>query len=305
MEKTKKIFCFGYGYSCDYLGHELLLSQDWNVSGTTRDHEKCESLKERGIQAHIFDYEHPLSDPQSIFEGITHLVISTPPGDEGDPAFLMHAQDILKIPTLEWVGYLSTTGVYGNRDGQRVDEGSEIQPSSQRGSRRAMAEEQWLSLLETKGLPVHIFRLAGIYGPGRSALDSVRAGIARRIEKPGQAFNRVHVEDIAQVLRASMAQPNPGRIYNICDDEPASSDSVIAYACELLKRSPPPLVPYEEANLAPITASFYEDNKRVDNERIKQELGVSLKYKNYRDGLRACMDAEDYAVSLFKGMGKT
>ena len=304
MTGHKKLFCFGYGYSCDYLGHELIQAGGWSVAGTTRDPQKKEVLQARGIDAHIFDYECPLSDPLYFLKDTTHLVISTPPGDDGDPAFLMHAQDILDIPTIEWVGYLSTTGVYGDRGGEWVDEGSEIRPSSKRGSRRAKAEEQWFSLFNMHGLPVHIFRLAGIYGPGRSALDSIRAGLARRIEKPGHAFSRIHVEDIAQVLIASMQSPNPGAAYNVCDDMPAPSHEVIAHACGLLKRPLPPLVPFDKADLAPITASFYSDNKRVHNDRIKQELGVDLKYKNFKEGLQGCLDAEEYAMSLFKGMGE-
>lgn len=303
MSNSKKLFCFGYGYTCDYLGHMLQEQGDWSVCGTTRDYEKKNSLIVRGIDAHIFDYAHPLADPYSILHGTTHLVISTPPGDEGDPAFDMHARDILNIPSLEWVGYLSTTGVYGNRDGDWVDETSEPLADSQRGSRRLKAEEQWLSLAASDDLPVHIFRLAGIYGPGRSALDSIRAGVARRINKPGHAFSRIHVEDIVQVLRASIERPNPKSIYNVCDDQPSPSHEVISYACELLKRPPPPLIPFEEADLAPITRSFYADNKRVRNDKIKQELGVNLKYKTYQEGLQACMDAEDHAVNtLFSGM---
>ena len=307
MSAHKKLFCFGYGYTCDYLGHELVQGgEPWELFGTTRDPDKRQALRARGVQVFNFDVEHPLPDPLYVLEGVTHLVISTPPDDDGDPAFLQHAEDIRRIPSLQWVGYLSTTGVYGDRNGGYVDETSELQPSSRRGSRRIKAEEQWLSLQKTDGLPVHIFRLAGIYGPGRSALDSVRAGVARRINKPGHAFGRVHVEDIVQVLMASMARPNPGAIYNVCDDEPAPSHEVIAYACELLGRKPPPLVDFEEANLAPITRSFYMDNRRVRNDKIKAELGVRLKYPDFRAGLRGCLAAEDYALttlSKFAGQG--
>lgn len=302
---NKKLFCFGYGYTCDYLGHALAGSGEWALSGTTRSKEKQEALKERGIEASLFDYRHPLVDPISFFKDTTHLLVSTPPDDEGDPSFRAHAQDILKIPSLEWVGYLSTTGVYGNRDGGWVNETSETRPTAKRGARRIKAEEQWMSLHKSQNLPIHIFRLAGIYGPGRSALDSVRAGVARRINKPGQAFSRVHVEDIIQVLIASIHSPNPGSIYNVCDDYPAPSHEVIAHACKLLGRPAPPLIPYKEADLAPIARSFYADNKRVQNEKIKNELGVSLKYKNFQDGLEACMAAENYAVSFFEGMAKS
>lgn len=298
----KKLFCFGYGYSCDYLGHELI-ARGWSVGGTTRDREKRTALRKRGISAHIFDHEHPLADPLLILNGVTHLVISTPPDDEGDPAFVIHEQDILQIPTLEWVAYLSTTGVYGDRGGEWVDENSELNPSARRGSRRVRAEEQWLSLHRDHGLPVHIFRLAGIYGPGRSALDSVRAGVARRINKPGHAFGRIHVEDIVGTLLASIEKPNPGAIYNVVDDVPAPSHEVIAYACELLGRPAPPLVDFEDANLAPITRSFYMDNRRVRNEKIKNELGLQLKYPDFKSGLRGCLEAEEHAMAnIFRGM---
>ena len=292
MVQGKKLFCFGYGYTCDYLAHELLNQGGWTVGGTTRDPEKRSFLRSKGIQAHLFDYERPLGDPYFILDGTTHLLISTPPDDMGDPTFAMHAADILRIPTLQWVGYLSTIGVYGDRDGGIVDERSEIRPNSKRGSRRVRAEQEWLSLFQGYNLPVHIFRLAGIYGPGRSALDSVRAGVARRINKPGQVFNRIHVEDIVQVLLASMAYPHAGQAYNLADDDPVPSHEVIKYACEVLGLTPPPLIPYNEADMAPITRSFYADNKRVANNLIKGELGVQLKYPDFRAGIDACLAAE-------------
>lgn len=292
VQAQKKLFCFGYGYTCDYLAHELAVRGGWTVGGTTRDPDKRKFLRDKGVKAHLFDYEHPLGDPYFILEGVTHLLISTPPDDRGDPSFAMHAADIVRIPTLEWVGYLSTIGVYGDRDGGTVDETSEIRPSSKRGSRRVRAEQEWMSLFEGYGLPLHVFRLAGIYGPGRSALDSVRAGVARRINKPGQVFNRIHVEDIVQVLLASMANPDPGRVYNLADDDPVPSHEVIKFACELLGLTPPPLIPYNEADMAPITRSFYADNKRVANKRIKEELGVALKYPDFRKGIEACLEAE-------------
>lgn len=306
---SKNLFCFGYGYTCDYVGHALTQNNNtgetWTLGGTTRSEEKCIQLNEREIKAHLFDYEQTLMAPEKTLEGVTHLLISTPPGEEGDPAFLMHHEDILNIKTLEWVGYLSTTAVYGDRDGNWVDESSEIAPTTIRGSRRVKAEEQWLSLLKSHNLPIHIFRLAGIYGPGRSALDSVRAGMARRINKPGHIFNRTHVEDIAAILCASMQKPNPGAIYNVCDDEAAPSHETISYACELLNRPLPEMVDFELANLAPITRSFYSDNRRVHNDRIKDELGVTLKYKNYRDGLKGCLAAEQYALSQIKDEEKS
>ena len=202
----KKLFCFGYGYTCDYLGHELThgdVSQrydvSWDLAGTTRDNEKKHTLEERGIAAYIFDSDVPVPDPLYLLRDVTHILISTLPSDEGDMSYLRHARDLINLPKLEWVGYLSTTGAYGNRDGGWVDETAEPRPTTKRGSRRFTSEEQWRSMYEHYKFPVHIFRLAGIYGPGRSALDSVRAGIARRIDKPGHAFNRVHVDDIVPI----------------------------------------------------------------------------------------------------------
>lgn len=290
-ESKKQLFCFGYGFCCDYLAR-LVVPQGWGVAGTTRDVEKKEQLAAQNIKSHIFDQNIPLNDPHFFLKDVTHILISSPPDDTGDAAFLHHAEDILKMPNLEWIGYLSSTSVYGDRGGELVDEASEVRPTSKRGTRRALAEAQWLSLAGELGAPIHIFRLAGIYGPGRSALESVRAGVARRIVKPGHAFSRIHVEDIAQTLLASINKPNPGSVYNVSDDMAAPSHEVISYACELLGIEPPPLLPFDEADMAPIALSFYNDNKRVDNHKIKSELGVKLRYPNYKLGLQACLEEE-------------
>lgn len=295
--RRQRLFCFGYGYTADYLGHELQSRKaGWTIGGTTRDDERRRELLSRRIRARVFDQQHPIPDPNTLFNRFSHILLSIPPNDEGDPVFNLHAHEIANLKKLKWVGYLSTTAVYGDRGGAEVTEQSEVIPSSQRGSRRALAEQQWLSLYHKYGIPVHIFRLAGIYGPGRSALDSIRAGVARRIEKPGHMFNRIHVEDIVQVLLASFNNPNPGSIYNLADDVPAPSHAVIGTACELLGLTPPPVIPYDEADLAPITQSFYKDNKFVRNDKIKQELGVQLRYPNYKLGLEGCLRAEEYAL---------
>lgn len=285
------LFCFGYGYSCSWLGQKLLSTDNWSVAGTTRDREKKTLMRESGIRSYLFDNEHAIPDPLYMMRDVTHIIISTPPSDEGDPSFLAHARDIVKLPNLKWVGYLSTTGVYGDRNGEWVDENSGTRPTTRRGSRRLKAEEQWLSLLDND-VPVHVFRLAGIYGPGRSALDSIRSGVARRIHKPGHAFSRIHVEDIVQILMTSMLNPVAGEIYNMCDDEPAPSHEVIDYACQLLGMDSPPLIDFDSVDMAPITRSFYADNKRVKNEKIKNTLDVLLKYPNYREGLRGCLQYE-------------
>lgn len=291
--KAKKLFCFGYGYVAQALA-QTLKEQDpsWQIAGTTRDLEKLRAIKAQGVQAYLFDDDHPLDDPFVALDSVTHVLISTPPDDNGDPAFTLHADDLSRIDTIQWIGLLSSTSVYGDRDGGWVDEQSEQRPTNKRGSRRALAEAQWLSLHANDRMPVHIFRLAGIYGPGRSALDAVRAGNSRRIDKPGHAFNRAHVDDIVQVLMASMNKPNPGQAYNVSDDVPSPSHELIAEACKLLKLPVPPLIPFDEVDQAPMARSFYLDNKRVKNELIKSELGVKLKHPDYTSGLKACLDAE-------------
>ncbi len=294
----KHLFCFGYGYSCDYLGHELMQAGGWRISGTTRDSDRRKELRARGVNAYLFDCDMPLADPVNALKDVTHVLISTPPSNDGDPTFNLHAQDILNLPKLEWVGYLSTTGAYGDRGGGWVDENSELRPTTKRGSRRMKVEKQWLSLYKSHGLPVHIFRSAGIYGPGRSALDSVRSVIARRIDKKGHYFNRIHVEDLTQSLIASMLNVNAGEAYNICDDLPVPSHEVIDYACKLLDLESPPLIPFDKVDLAPIHQSFYADNKRVRNDKMKKELGITLKYESYKQGLQACLDAENYNNSV-------
>ena len=304
MSAGKKLFCFGYGYCCDYLGHALMEAGGWRVAGTTRDEDRRLALRARGVESFAFDSLRPLADPLHTLADVTHILVSVPPDDSGDPVFALHGQDFLRLPKLEWFGYLSTTGVYGDRGGGEVTENSELRPSSKRGSRRVLAEEQWMSLFHARGFPAHIFRLAGIYGPGRSALDSVRAGVARRINKPGHAFGRIHVEDVAQVLRASIDNPMPGDVFNVCDDQPVPSHEVIEYACFLLGRAPPPMVDFEEANLAPITRSFYMDNRRTKNTKIKEKLGIALKYPNFKAGLDGCLAAEQHALELFGSRGE-
>jgi nucleoside-diphosphate-sugar epimerase len=280
-----RLFCFGLGYSPMVLA-ERLLPRGWRVAGTTRSPEKAEALAARGIEAFLFDTGRPLADPAAALAGTTHLLSAVPPGPAGDPVTLAHGADLARLEGLRWAGYLSTTGVYGDHGGDWVDEDTPRNPGTRRGLARLAAENAWLALWR-QGLPVHLFRLPGIYGPGRSAIDSLRAGKARRIDKAGQMFSRIHVEDIAGVLEASMAHPNPGAAYNVCDDEPAPGHEVIAHAARLLGMEPPPLVPFEQADLSPMAASFYADNKRVRNDRIKRELGVRLAFPTYREGLAA------------------
>ncbi len=285
-----RLFCFGLGYSATALARGLL-REGWRVAGTCRSEAKRVALAGEGFEAFLFDRGRPVG--AEALAGTTHLLSSVPPDRLGDPVLDTHAGDIAKVGSIVWAGYLSTTGVYGDRGGDWVDEASALRPTGERGRRRVAAETGWLDLKARHGLPMHVFRLAGIYGPGRSAIDAVLAGKARRVVKPGQMFSRIHVEDIAAVLRASMARPNPGAVYNLCDDDPAPPQDVIEFAARLIGVEPPPLVPFEEAELSDMARSFYDDNKRVRNDRIKRELGIQLHYPSYRQGLSALADDGD------------
>ncbi len=287
----KSLFCFGMGYSATALA-EKIVSLNWSIAGTCRNQDKHEELLKRGIQAYIFDGS-TASFGLEILSNITHLLTSVPPSEKGDPVLRHYRKYITQMPNLVWVGYLSTTAVYGNRSGDWVDEESERRPTSNRGHRRAEAEDAWLELWDKNDVPVHVFRLAGIYGPNRNQLLAIQRHTARRIDKPGQVFSRIHIDDIVEVLFASMLQPAPGTTYNVCDDEPTSPTEVTEYACNLLDVTPPPLLPIESAELSPMARSFYNDNKRVRNDRIKKRLGVNLRYPNYRAGLDALHKHQD------------
>jgi len=289
VTKSHHLFCFGLGYSAAALARRLL-AEGWPVTGTCRDEARAAELQRLGITPVIFDRAHPIPDLAQRLGSTTHLLSSVPPDETGDPVLDMHGTQIAAASArMAWIGYLSTTGVYGDRGGDWVDETSALTPSGTRGRRRLEAERGWSALPQ----PAHLFRLAGIYGPGRSALDTVRSGKARRILKPGQVFSRIHVEDIAAVLLASIARPDPGTAYNVCDDDAADPAEVIAFACDLLGVMPPPAIPFAEAELSPMARSFYDDNKRVRNDRIKHALGVRLHYPSYREGLRALLAAGD------------
>ena len=289
--RANRLFCFGLGYSAMALARRLIAGR-WRVAGTCRTHEKAERLRAAGIEPFLFDRGKPLADPAAALAGTTHLLSSVPPDAQGDPVLDHHSADLVRLEGLRWTGYLSTTGVYGDRGGEWVDERGALHPVGPRGRARVTAEDGWLKL-GLVGQKVHVFRLAGIYGPGRSALDSVREGTARRVVKPGQVFSRIHVEDIASVLEASIAAPEANAIYNVCDDEPAPPQDVIAYAAALLGREAPPEIPYAVASktMSEMARSFYAESKRVNNRRMKEALGVKLAYPDYRAGLRALLEA--------------
>lgn len=280
----KSLLSIGHGYSAQALSQHLI-PLGWNVIGTSRTSEN--------LPATTNSLQWPGHDLADVLQNATHLLISVAPNAEGDPVLNSLRKNIAAAaPHLEWVGYLSTTGVYGNHDGAWVDEQTPLTPATNRGRLRVAAESEWQALAAQSGLPLHIFRLAGIYGPGRGPFAKVRGGTARRIIKPNQLFSRIHVDDIAATLCASIGQPNPGRIYNVCDDIPAPPQDVIAYAAKLLDMPIPEAVDFETAEMTPMARSFYAESKSVRNDRIKTELGVTLRYPTYQDGLLALLKDE-------------
>lgn len=277
----KVLLSIGHGYSAQALARRLL-PLGWRVIGTTRSAEKADRLAREGVEPIVWP-----GGPLPLAEA-THLLSSVGPDGTGDPVLARAREALAAARHLEWVGYLSTIGVYGDHKGGWVDEDTPLAPATERGRERVRAEAAWAAL----GLPLHVFRLAGIYGPGRGPFAKVRAGTARRIIKPGQVFNRMHVEDIAATLEASIRRPDPGRVYNLCDDAPAPPEVVIEHAAKLLGVPVPDAVPFETADLTPMARSFYAESKRVRNDRIKTELGVRLTYPTYREGLAALLVEE-------------
>jgi dTDP-4-dehydrorhamnose reductase len=287
---VSRLFAFGLGYSAEALARRLI-AQGWDIAGTARDADKIERLARGGYAMTHFAGEPDNPEVAPLLTGTTHLLLSIPPRGDGDPVLAHYSDAIAKLPSLAWIGYLSTVGVYGDHGGDWIDESTSPSPSNERTRARVDAERAWLAFGETTDCPVQVFRLAGIYGPGRSALDKLMAGTARRIVKPGQVFNRIHVEDIASVLEASIARPRSGAVYNVADDDAAPPGEVVAYAAELAGLPPPPEVLFEAADLTPMARSFYGNSRRVSNARIKSELGVALRYPTYREGLAALLPA--------------
>ena len=280
------LLSLGHGYSAQAVG-AAILARGGRVIGTTRSAARAAALATTGVE--------PLIWPGDLVPALaqaTHLLCSAAPDANGDP-FLALARDQIAASGVGWVGYLSTTGVYGDHPGGWVDEDTPLNPGSVRAVQRVLAERQWQAAGQDGGLPVHIFRLAGIYGPGRGPFEKVRDGTARRILKPGQVFSRIHVDDIAQVVAASMLRVpqrrGPGAIYNVCDDDPAPPEDVLSFAAALLGLPEPPGVAYAEAEMTPMARSFYAESKRVRNDRIKRDLGVVLRYPSYREGLAAIL----------------
>ncbi|GLO77031.1 SDR family oxidoreductase [Sulfitobacter pontiacus] len=280
MEKT--LLSIGHGFSARALAARLV-PQGWRIVGTTRSPDKADAIADTGVEPVVW----PGADLGALIAQFPNVLVSAGPDSAGDPVLNAVEDAVTRAaPDLRWVGYLSTTGVYGDHDGDWVDEDTPLTPSTKRGRARVTAEARWQAISD---LPLHIFRLAGIYGPGRGPFAKVRAGTARRIIKPGQVFSRIHVEDIAQALELSLQRPAPGAVYNLCDDDPAPPQDVIAHAAELLGLPVPPAIPFDQADMTPMARSFYAESKKVRNDRIKQALGWAPQFPTYRAGLAALL----------------
>jgi dTDP-4-dehydrorhamnose reductase len=284
-DDTMKLFCFGYGYTASAL-IDRMGGREVTLAGTRT---RADASVANGMDIAAYRGDGRSAGVAAALAGSTHVLVSIPPDLEGDAALRDFGTDLAALPDLAWVGYLSTIGVYGDAQGGWVDEATPAGPQSERSLRRWHAEQQWRAFGQTHKKHVDIFRLPGIYGPGRSMIEALRAGTARRIVKPGQVFNRIHVADIALVLDAAMASVAtrmPGLdLFNVTDDEPSPPQDVVLYAAELLGLPPPAEIAYADAKLSPMGSSFYAENKRVRNVRLKTTLGVSLQFPTYREGL--------------------
>ena len=286
------LFCFGLGYSASHFIHEFGARFD-RIAGTVTTREKAAALVGAGVGGHtveafVFDGTEATPAAAAALTDAAALLVSAPPSEDGDPVLAQFSGTIAGAPQLPSIVYLSTIGVYGDHDGAWVDEGAPAAPVSERSHARLAAERRWQALGRRAGKPVAVLRLAGIYGPGQNALTQLRRGSAKRVDKPAQVFNRIHVEDIAQAIDAALTRRADG-IFNVTDDEPTPQGMPIAFAAELLGVSPPPEIPFAEAAkaMSPMALSFYAESKRVRNDKLKRELGVRLRYPSYREGLRA------------------
>jgi nucleoside-diphosphate-sugar epimerase len=280
------VFFFGMGYSSRATARAIhqLRDPDVPIAGTTRSAEGAEAFADTSYRMHVFNGEVPGSTLGEDLRQATHVILSIPPDERGDPALNLHRADLDSAKNLQWIGYFSTVGVYGDFGGQWIDETAPTRPVNVRSKQRVEAEQAWRDYAEARGVPLFIERLAGIYGPGRSAFDKLREGTARRIVKKDQVFNRIHVEDIGRITALAALQTLAGT-YNLTDTEPAPPQNLVTYAAEKMGVAPPPEVPFETAKMTEMARSFYSDNKRVSSKRILAALNTTLTYPTYREGL--------------------
>jgi nucleoside-diphosphate-sugar epimerase len=283
MADTPRLFIFGLGYAATTFARAMKDRAAW-IGGTVRTAEKAATLIAGGLHAVVFDGTSSGVGVKAALAEATHVLVSIPPGEGADPVLAHHAEDIVAAPRLAGVAYLSTVSVYGDYGGAWVDERTIPHPAHPRAVSRMKAEKAWSALASRRGVPLAVHRIAGIYGPGRNSLLNLAEGKAHRVVKLGQVFNRIHVADIAAVLVAALGRAG---IYNLADDEPAPPEYVIVHAARLMGVRPPSAMSLEETNLSPMARSFYAGNRRVANRRIKEQLGIRLRYPTYRDGLGA------------------
>lgn len=304
MAKTNKAFIFGLGYIGQNLAQSLL-ADGWKVAGTCRSEEKQADLKGKGIEAHIFTGEAPMGNVTDVLSSTTHLVSTLYAGgsraeiedDMYDYVVRYHGEDVASLNSLKWAGMISASSVYGKVDGAWVDENYPVTPALEGGGADVIAERQWQELQRQRGVPIHIFRLSHIYGPGRNQLRGVMKGSVQRIDNEGRFSCRIHVDDIVGILRASMAKPNPGAVYNLADDEPTENRVPLEYSCELMGVEPPPLMPFDREKLPPRIVQLFLASRRIKNDRVKDELGYAFKYPTYREGLASLVDLEKAALA--------
>ena len=268
---------FGHGYTARALT-PYLNDKGWRVFGTSRAKDNFSDIEKSGAIPILWGS----NELRSVIRETSLVLSSVSPANGSDPVIKTYGEDLKDNSNqIKWAGYLSTIGVYGDTKGEWVDESSPLKPSTNRGIARVNAEKKWLKY----NFPTHIFRLGGIYGPNRGPFQKVLQGKAVKIIKPGQVFSRMHIHDIVQTLLASISQPKPYSIYNLCDDNPAPPQDVLTYAAKLLSVEQPPTVSFEDADLSEMARSFYAENKRVSNKLIKSELGIKLMYPDYKAGL--------------------
>ena len=282
------VFFFGMGFSSLAAARAIhdIIDADIPIAGTTRSEEGLEALAESAYRMHVFDGIAPGATLRPDLHRATHVVLSIPPTEDGDPALNLHRGDLDAAPDLQWLCYYSTVGVYGDFGGEWIDETAPTRPINKRSQQRVEVEQRWAEFAARRGVRLLVLRLAGIYGPGRSSFDKLREGTARRIVKPGQVFNRIHVDDIGRIT-ALAAQRKLGGTFNLSDDEPAPPQDLVEYAAKLMGVAVPPGIPFESAQMTEMARSFYSDNKRVSSKAIKAALGTELLFPNYRVGLDA------------------
>ncbi len=281
------VFFFGMGYSSQATANAIrdIIDKDITIFGTTRSRPRAEELLRAKIRSHAFDGRAPGLMLAADLKKSTHVIASIPPTNGADPVLLHHQQELDKAPDLQWLAYFSSVGVYSGSNGAWIDEGAELAKDNERAAERIKIEESWTEYAKKREVPLAIFRIAGIYGPGRSAINKLQDGLAHRIIKRGQVFNRVHCDDIGRITALAMQNQLEG-IFNLTDDEPAPPQDLVTFGAKLLEVKPPKSVPFEKAELSEMAKMFYSDNKRVSNAKIKSALGIELLYPTYREGLR-------------------